>query len=254
MTLAGFAFSAQAKSIALLEPEAMLEMIETAHHAETYASQEAIQADFELSGFGGLEVSGTMWFTPSMGKVRMEIGDDILLIYDGETAWQSPADAEVPGPPARFHVLTWPYFVAAPYKLNDPGTQHESVWVHSAKENPRGGLRVTFDAGVGDTPDDWYIAMPDEQGRLGALAYIVTYGKDQETAEKQPSVILYSDFEEVQDVPFATTWTFHYWNQDEGVQGEPKGQGSLSNIKFVIPPVDAFVKPEDAVEAKAPGS
>ncbi|MEO1086823.1 MAG: hypothetical protein AAFY88_21525, partial [Acidobacteriota bacterium] len=64
---------------------------------------------------------------------------------------------------------------------------------------------------------------------------------------------LYDDFIDVDGVPFATTWTFHYWNPDSGIDGEPKGSAKLSNVAFVDAPKGAFVKPTDAVEAKLPG-
>lgn len=233
-------------------PEALLHSIESAHAGEIYNSRDAVQADFELSGFGGMQVAGTMTFTPSMGKVRMELDDDTVLIYDGKTAWKSPADAELPGPPARFHVLTWPYFVAVPYKLDDPGTKHELIDVSSPENSQPQAVKVSFDQGVGDTPDDWYIAFHDDQNRLNALAYIVTYGKDQAEAEQKPSIVLYSDWIEVDGVPFATTWTFHYWDEKQGVTGDAKGSATLSNITFLSPREDAFVKPGDATEAPSP--
>ena len=50
----------------------------------------------------------------------------------------------------------------------------------------RVGTKISFDAGVGDAPDDWYIAFTDDQGRMDALGYIVTYSKSQEEAEARP--------------------------------------------------------------------
>ena len=185
----------------------------------------------------------------------MELSDSTVLVFNNGDAWVSPADADLPGAPARFHVLTWPYFVAAPYKLDDPGTRHafEDAAVADANDR-RMGIKVTFGEGVGDTPDDWYLAFRDRQtGRLDALAYIVTFGKEQAKAEEQPGIILYEDFKDVDGVPFATTWKFHHWDRDTGV-GEPKGSATLSNIKFVTPPDGSFDKPEDAVEATLPGS
>ena len=116
------------------------------------------------------------------------------------------------------------------------------------------GTKITFDAGVGDTPEDWYIAFADpKNGRLTALAYIVTYGTALEEASKTPSIILYDDFVDVDGVPFATTWTFHFWNPESGIDGDPKGSAKISNIAFVDEPAGAFVKPAGAIEATPPG-
>lgn len=236
-------------------PGDRIQAIEDAHAGATYAKQPAIQADVVLD-FGAMQLEGTVWFTPSLGHVRMELDGGAVIVYDGSTAWLSPADAAVPGPPARFHVLTWPYFVAVPYKLDDPGTHHADAGIKTIRDEDEmlPGVKVTFDAGVGDSPDDWYMAFADpDTGRLTALSYIVTYGTPLEEASKKPSIVLYDNFVDVDGVPFATTWTFHYWNPETGIDGDPKGQATLSNIAFVTPPADAFTKPQGAVEAKAPG-
>lgn len=241
-----------------LAPAERIQAIEDAHQGSIYNAQNVVIADMAID-FGPMQVEGTMWFTPSMGKVRMQFdGDhDVDIVYDGQTAWLNPADAVVPGPPARFHVLTWPYFVAVPYKLDDPGTIHADAGKHPIRSEAETlpGVKITFGEGVGDTPDDWYMAFADpDTGRLTALSYIVTYGKDAQTANEQASIVLYDDFVDVDGVPFATTWSFHYWTPSKGITGEPKGKIKLSNIMFVESlGEDAFVKPEGAVEAKAPG-
>ena len=232
-----------------------IQAIEKAHAVGTYEKQAVVKADMVID-FGPMHLEGTIWFTPSTSNIRLELDGGQTIVYDGQTAWLSPKDAEVPGPPPRFHVLTWPYFVAAPYKLDDPGTRHASTGPHVVrKANKRlRGTKVTFDAGVGDTPEDWYIAFADPKNdRLTALAYIVTYGTALEEASKTPSIILYDDFVDVDGVPFATTWTFHFWNPESGIEGDPKGSAKISNIGFVDEPAGAFAKPDGAIEATPPG-
>ncbi|MEM7587767.1 MAG: hypothetical protein AAF560_30545, partial [Acidobacteriota bacterium] len=63
----------------------------------------------------------------------------------------------------------------------------------------------------------------------------------------------YDDFVNVGGVPFATTWTFHFWKPESGIEGEPKGSAKISNIAFVDEPAGAFVKPSGAIEATPPG-
>ncbi|MEM9420701.1 MAG: hypothetical protein AAGA25_16865 [Planctomycetota bacterium] len=233
-------------------PSQRIAALEATHGGETYNAQDAVQADFEVN-FGPMNLVGQLAFTPSMSKANVVLNDGTTMIFDGQTAWLSPADAQVPGPPARFHVLTWPYFVAAPFKLDDPGTNHSDAGKLAVKgtDDMRVGTKITFDAGVGDAPDDWYIAFTDDQGRMDALAYIVSYGKTKEEAEAQASIILYSDFVEVDGVSFATTWDFYFWDPTSGV-GDKKGSAKLSNFQFVTPEASAFTKPEGAAEAKAP--
>lgn len=241
--------AAVAEHHAAASPEQRIAALEAVHGGEAYAAHDAVQADLKLD-FGPMKLAGTMTFTPSLSKARVDLDGVADLVFDGSAAWVSPSDAEVPGPPARFHVLTWPYFVAVPFKLDDPGTNHADagqVAVTSA-DDVRVGTKISFDAGVGDAPDDWYIAFTDDEGRMDALAYIVTATKSKEEAESNPSIILYSDFVEVDGVTFASTWSFHYWDPAEGI-GKQKGTAELSNFKFVTPAADTFVKPDDAVES-----
>ena len=240
-------------------PAARIHAIEQAHHASIYDQQSSVTADFEIK-FGPMEARGEMVFPPSMGKVRMRFRHGHIVFFDGQTAWisdfaVSDATVKIPGPPARFHVLTWPYFLAAPYKLNDPGTRLSDAGMLPVREGQTlRGTKVTFDSGVGDTPDDWYIAFADPQtGRLSALAYIVTFGTSPEEAEQTPGIILYDDFVDIDGVPFATTWTFHHWNPTDGIHGEPKGHGKLTNLAFVERAAAFFEKPAFSVEAAMPG-
>lgn len=245
---------------ATVTPAERVRSIEIAHNAAVYEKQSAVQAKYKIK-FGPMEIYGRMTFTPSMGKVLLGINGGHRIGYDGKTAWTSDAlvsntEIKIPGPPPRFHVLTWPYFMAVPYKLNDPGTQLSDAGMLPVREGESlRGTKVTFDSGIGDTPDDWYIAFADPAtGRLSALAYIVTFGKDQSEAEKTPGIILYDDFVEIDGVPFATTWTFHHWNQTDGIHGEPKGSGKLSNVEFVERDEMIYEKMPGAIEATMPGS
>ena len=235
-------------------PVARIAAIEAVHGGAVYNAAAAVEADLAIE-FGPMVLKGDMTFTPSLGRVKLQLDDTATVLYDNETSWIWPAEASVPGPPARFHVVTWPYFVAAPFKLDDPGTTatDAGVLAVTGPDDRRAGTKVSFDAGVGDAPDDWYIAFTDDQGRMDALGYIVTFGKTQAEAEEQPSIILYSDFVNVDGVELATTWTFHLWDPANGVVGEPKGRGKLDNIEFVEVKEATFAKPVGAIEVRAPG-
>lgn len=230
---------------------AYAQAVEAAHGLDAWTSKDAVSADIRLS-FGGNQVlDGRMVFTPSMGKVRLDQGD-MSVVWDGKTAWVTPADAEFPR--ARFHVLTWPYFLAAPMKLRDPGTHLELLGARDLWGEPHDAARLTFGEGVGDSPDDWYLLYRDpETHRLDAMAYIVTYGTSAEKANEEPHAISYHDFQDVEGVAIPTTWRFWLWNGDEGVHGDPIGEAVLSNVRFVTPEAGTFTVPQDnASEAEMP--
>ncbi|MEM8738603.1 MAG: hypothetical protein AAGG38_09020 [Planctomycetota bacterium] len=236
-------------------PAERIQAIEDNHQAGTYHQHRAIQARYDIE-FGPMQIQGEMFFTPSMSKVRLGIDGHAVLTYDSDDAWMAPAEAQVPGPPPRFHVLTWPYFVAVPYKLNDPGTILSDAGDLPVRPGQTlRGTKVTFESGVGDTPDDWYIAFTDpSSGLLTALAYIVTYGVDPEQAQKRRSIVFYDDYIDVDGVPIATRWTFHRWNPKKGgVVGDPKGQATLSDLHLLKEvAATTFEKPEGAARIDPP--
>lgn len=226
--------------------------VEAAHGAEAWRSHQAFAADTVLF-YGGQQVfEGTITFTPDAARTRTErAADGALLVFDGATAWVSPADAE--WPMARFHALTWPYFAAAPFKLADPGSHLEPLGERDLLGTPHEAARLTFDPGVGDSPDDWYVLYRDPAtDRLAAMAYVVTYGRTAEEAEQEPHAIVYGEFVDVEGVQVPTVWQLYNWSEEESVDGDPLGRLELSNLRFVEPGPGTFTAPEGAREEGLP--
>jgi len=100
---------------------------------------------------------------------------------------------------------------------------------------------MTFEKGIGDTPEDWYIVYKDRNSDLlAAMAYIVTSGeKTVEEAEKDPHVITYEAYTEVGGIPFATQWNFWTWNE-AGEMNKLLGSATVSNIEFTEKEGDMF--------------
>ncbi len=237
----------------ILTALAFLNQMTEAHNMEAYQARTAVQADFAIAFPGAFELAGTMTFDTPVGKARLDLDDGTAVVFDGQNAWVTPA--EKADPRMRFHVLTWPYFLAAPFKMGDPGVNlaEPTAMPINGPEDQHQAVKVTFDDGTGDAPDDWYYLFTDDQNRLSAMAYIVTFGKSAPEAEKKPSMIVYDGFETVEDVVFATQWSFHYWNPKAGIEpGEPKGTARITNIRFVEIDDSTFAKPEGAAEAPLP--
>lgn len=218
-------------------PEAaFVQAMQTAHEAEQWDAAEAVAFDLVLR-FGGAErLRGTFTMLTSTGQIRFDRADGATVLFDGEDVFVSPADAEWPR--ARFDVLTWSYFFAAPYKFDDSGT----VWtLHDDEilgETPADTAtyevaRLTFAAGTGDAPDDWYRVYRDPTtGLLRAMAYIVTYGQSVEEANAEPHAITYADYAPVDGVPVARSWGFWMWTEADGL-GEQLGSADIANVRFV---------------------
>ncbi len=225
--------------------------IEAAHGKPAWTLKAAVACDITVNYGGGVMLSGSMTYEPGGSRVRIETEDGATLVFDGERAWVSPSTAQVPM--IRFQLLTWPYFLAMPFKLRDPGTR----LVPYGRRQLRGVTHVTalltFEAGIGDSPDDWYVVYEDpDTDRLAAVAYIVTYGTTVDEAEKEPHVLVYEAYRTFDGVALATRWVMYNWSLAEGTVGEPIGDVTLTNIRFVDPGDGEFERPTLAREDPLP--
>jgi len=221
--------------------------IERAHGLEAWRAQPAFEAGLTVQFGGRPMIEGRMLFATDLGASRLDLADGTVAVFDGSRAWVSPASSGFEA--ARFHALTWPYFVAVPMKLRDPGTHLEPLGERRLQGEAFEAARLTFDPGTGDSPEDWYVLYRDpESGHLRALAYIVTYGRSAAAAAAEPHAITYHDFVEVEGVEVATTWKFWSWSEAEGIVGEPMGEATLTDPRFVRPELGAFDRVEDARE------
>jgi hypothetical protein len=206
--------------------------ISQAHNTQKFVAQEAIRFDLELYFRGKKRLDATLTSSTASDFIKIERRDGAILTFDGSEVLLHPDTANWRS--ARFDVFTWQYFALAPFKLQDPGT----VWSNAGRRPlfvPGDSLhsaKLTFASGTGDAPDDWYIAYQNaESGLLEALAYIVTFSKDQQEAEKEPHAITYGDYKSIGGVPFAHSWKF--WNWSEAGLADQLGKASLSNVAFI---------------------
>ncbi|UBZ11104.1 hypothetical protein LDL79_03045 [Leeuwenhoekiella palythoae] len=214
--------------------------IASAHNKAAFAAQEAVAFDLQLMFGGNERINATISMLTNSSKIRIDKTDGTQLIYDGSQVYSAPQGAIPDG--ARFDIFTWPYFFAFPFKLQDPG-----VNIQELANDAEGQFKLTFEGGTGDTPDDWYIGYLDEENRVEATAYIVTFGdKTIENAEAAPHAIAYSDYKEIEQVPLATTWKFYNWSEEKGNFGDPIGEAHLSNIRFFEVEDGFFEKPESS--------
>jgi hypothetical protein len=232
--------------------EAFALAIEKAHGAKAWRTHQALAAGLFVGFGGGTIIEGPVVFDTPLGRSRMAMPGGATVIFDGTDAWVTPATAEAPM--ARFHVLTWPYFVAAPFKLRDPGARLELLEPQTVRGVTYDRARMTFEPGVGDAPDDWYILYREpETHRLKAMAYIVTYGgKSPERAAEDPHAVVYDDFREIDGVTVSTRWRIYDWSAEEAWHGDPLGEMTVEKPRFVMPAPNTFVAPAGAKQAPLP--
>ncbi len=219
--------------------------IEAAHHADQWRAHDSLSTNITVSFGGQIQLEGKLIMRTDMSRSRIELANGTVAGFDGENAWVSPGNAPLPA--ARFHVLTWPYFIAAPYKLLDPGTHLESVEVPAHNEMEYDAAKLTFDRGIGDAPDDWYVIYRDQTDHhLHALAYIVTYSTSLEEAEAKPHAVVYTEPEEMDGVPIPTQWNFFNWDETNGINGDSIGEVVLDEISFIDADDRMYTMPNDA--------
>ena len=222
--------------------------LEAAHQKEQFLQHEAVQFDLSLS-FGGRErFNGTITVRTNSTEACLAFSDGRRLLYKGSEVY-APAAMATPDKKnsTRFGAYTWAYFFLFPYKLNDPGTQWADVDFPELNGTPYETQKLTFEAGTGDDPEDWYITYAHpEQYLIEAAAYIVTAGKTQAKAEEDPHAIQYADFNPVEGIPMAHRWTFWGWRAEQGLTDQ-LGEGTISNIQFITPSDETFAVPEGHV-------
>lgn len=222
--------------------------VEAAHGLAAWWRTEVLRADVLIEFGGRTVVDGRMTFETNGPRARLDVRDGGSVVYDGATCWATPD-----GPPnARFHVLTWSWFLAAPLKIRGHGSLLAPFETMTWEGTTHHVARQTFQADTGDTPEDWYDLVVDpDTHRLTDMGYVVTFGKTLEEANEEPHAIRYDGFTTVEGVTLSMDWTFTMYTRETGF-GEPIGKGRIRNPTFIAAADADFAKPDGAVEVSLP--
>ncbi len=231
-------------------PEDMPQMVQDmvrSHNIQDFRKHDVISFDFNLTFNKKQRLNATVYSKTNSSKVKVVKADGTILLFDGVEVYITPDSAMYDG--ARFDALTWSYFALAPFKFTDDGTKWGQIekLPLGKKEDSLQSIKLSFENGVGDAPDDWYqVYKNQETGLVEAMAYIVTYGStSQEEAEKNPHAIVYTNYRPYEGVILSANWKFHNWNKETGL-GEQIGEATLKNIQFMEETEDLFTLEEGA--------
>lgn len=190
-------------------PKIVLQMIEA--HGGLVAWESAPSVYFE--DFWG---DGPNWsqIQVEQGKRRALIdypGTGMRMAWDGERAWS--LDWEAPMPPRFFALLNY-YFLNLPWLTVDPGVILEETGTASVPDDPveYRVVKMTFEEGVGDTPDDYYdLLIHPETHRLHANRYIVTYSSllPAGVAHTPEHLLVYDEWTTVDGLNVPTRFTIY---------------------------------------------
>ena len=136
------------------------------------------------------------------------------VVWDGEKAWS--INWGLPMPPRLLTSFNY-YFLNLPWLVMDPGVNLAMEGTATLWEDPTEYItvRMTFDAGVGDTPDDYYVLyIHPETTELRATVYVVTYKELlSEGVDKTPEhVLVYDSYTTVDGLKVATHYTIYQWD------------------------------------------
>jgi hypothetical protein len=220
--------------------------IEIAHKKDAFLKKEAIQFDASIE-FGGNQIFNaniTVSTTSDIAKITYKNGDEIYI--NKEKVFVSPSLKDNKG--IRFNAYTWSYFFLYPYKLSDTGTKWNDNFKTKETNNIFDVAKLSFEANIGDAPDDWYVVYTDKKTHLlQHVAYIVTLGKTKEAAEADPHAIKYENYKLINGIPFATNWSFYGWNIEKGLS-DKIGNAQITNINFVEDFRENFTIPENFIK------
>ncbi len=154
--------------------------------------------------------------------------------WNGKTAWMQAKDSTAFAYDTKFWALTPIYFLGQPFILDGQGVNLELLPQKVYKEKNNDVVKVTFDSGTGDAPDDYYILYFDANShQLSVIRYIVSYPgyfkKGQHLPEKFMDV---GEFKTVEGIILPTFFKTH-WLVENDMPGEYITKIEVSDIGFV---------------------
>jgi hypothetical protein len=150
----------------------------TAAHGglERFRAAPTVSFTIEAGSPGKGESTSHVCVEQGRRRVLMEFpGTPMRMAWDGERAWSE--NWKLPYPPRFFALLDY-YFLCLPWMAADPGVELGEPGIGRLPDDPTEyqTVRMTFQAGIGDTPDDYYVLyIHPETHELHACEYIVTY-------------------------------------------------------------------------------
>lgn len=154
--------------------------------------------------------------------------------WNGEKAWVKAKDSTVFNYNTRFWSLTPYFFMGQPFVLAGKGTNLELLDQVEFKDNLYQAVKVTFDSGTGDAPDDYYVLYFNTRSRkLEVIRYIVSYPGYFEKGKHLPEKFMELLGEQTVDgITFPKNYKT-YWLNEENAPGEHITDIKLSEIKFL---------------------
>lgn len=153
--------------------------------------------------------------------------------WTGDTAWVKAKDSTAFAYDTKFWALTPYYFLAQPFVLDGQGVNLELLPQTNYKDKMQDVVKVTFDAGTGDAPDDYYVLyFTKDTHRLTVIRYIVSYPAYFKNGGHLPEKFMEVIGENTVDgIVFPTDYKTH-WLTKEGTAGEYITKIEVSDVRY----------------------
>jgi hypothetical protein len=170
---------------------------------------------------------------------------DFSTGFDGSKIWLLDENDSYKGDAVFYHNLMF-YFYAMPFVLGDDGINYEETRSLEFEGKTYPGIRISYNAGVGNSPkDEYFLHYDPETFQMQWLGYTVTY----RSGEKSANVkwIRYNNWMDVNglQLPKSITW---YTSEEKKIT-EPKNTVMFEKVVLSTKekPAGFYDKPEKAV-------
>lgn len=144
-------------------------------------------------------------------KVRID-ADTWQIGNDGVKVWISPNRQAFQGNSVRFYHNLYFYFFSIPYIFTDPGVNVKKTKNKLVNGISYEAFEVSFDANVGDSPNDRYFMLVDpETDKLAWVLYSVTFYDKSNT---KMNALKYEDYRDVGGLIFPRVMTGYQFEND----------------------------------------
>jgi hypothetical protein len=153
--------------------------------------------------------------------------------WTGEKSWKQVRDSTSFPFDMKFWALTPYYFLGQPFVLDGEGIRLEKLADALHKGTPYDAVKVSFAAGTGNAPDDYYVLyFGKNDHKLAVIRYIVSYPAYFEAGKHAPEKFMELLGTTVVDgIELATGYHTH-WLTDDEKAGEHITTITVDSISF----------------------
>lgn len=165
--------------------------------------------------------------------------------FNGTNVWlNNKEDIDYNGKPKFYYNLMF-YFYAMPFVLADDGIIYEDVepLKFEGKEYP--GIKISYESGVGESPEDEYIMYYDNRTyKMTWLGYTVTYFT--KAKSKEFHFIKYSEWQVIDGLKLPKTLTWYGYKNNRPTEKQRDVEFTKVELSTDKINAEVFQKPEEA--------